>query len=257
MPTVSRISILCIPILLLMVILQFDLLLLREHSPSLVPLIPTFHTSHPEVTLSDPGGPLLVSMAEVVMLPPQVLPQPTCSPPPLPRLKSFSSKNHFWKPKSFFFNSLQIPKLLWISRSDWPTSLFPTIRRHDDAFRVWGDNNDGVSLCSWAYSGHFSGWHPGDIIEGTAWLGGQVPSFEIGKIFGLLDFSKMIWRLFLVEATVTHKGHPKPLMWERLKFTPRFAFADFSKVRQREKYKQMDFWKCDLNLFFWRWNMSL
>ena len=136
MPTVSRISILCIPILLLMVILQFDLLLLREHSPSLVPLIPTLRTSHPEVTLSDPGGPLLVSMAEVVMLPPHVLPHPTCSPPPLPRLKSFSSKNFFWKPKSFFFNSLQIPKLLWISRSDWPTSLFPTIRRHDDAFRV-------------------------------------------------------------------------------------------------------------------------
>ena len=134
MPTVSRIAILCIPILLLMVILQFDLLLLREHS--LVPLIPTLRTSHPEVTLSDPGGPLLVSMAEVVMLPPHVLPQPTCSPPPLPRLKSFSSKNFFWKPKSFFFNSLQIPKLLWISGSDWPTSLFPTIRRHDDAFRV-------------------------------------------------------------------------------------------------------------------------
>ena len=92
MPPVSRIAILCIPILILMVILQFDLLLLREHSPSLVPLIPTFRTSHPEVTLSDPGGPLLVSMAEVVMLPPQVLPQPTCSPPPLPRLKSFSSE---------------------------------------------------------------------------------------------------------------------------------------------------------------------
>ena len=85
-----------------MVILQFDLLLLREHSPSLVPLIPTLRTSHPEVTLSDPGGPLLVSMAEVVMLPPQVLPQPTCSPPPLPRLKGSSSKNYFWKPKSFF-----------------------------------------------------------------------------------------------------------------------------------------------------------
>ena len=102
MPTVSRIAILCIPILLLMVILQFDLLLLREHSPSLVPLIPTLRTSHPEVTLSDPGGPLLVSMAEVVMLPPHVLPQPTCSPPPLPRLKSFSSKKLFLETKKFF-----------------------------------------------------------------------------------------------------------------------------------------------------------
>ena len=41
---------------------------------------------------------------------------------------------------------------------------------------------------------------------------------------------KMISRLFLVEATVTHKGHPKPLMWERLKFTQRFDFVNSSKV---------------------------
>jgi hypothetical protein len=40
----------------------------------------------------------------------------------------------------------------------------------------------------------------------------------------------MVDMIFLVESTVTHKGKPKPLMWERLKFTERFAFVNMSRV---------------------------
>ena len=86
MTTVSRIAILCVPILLLLLlIVQFDMFL-QEHFLSLVPVSPSLRNTHPDVILSDPGGPLLVSMAELALLPPPVLPHPTCSPPPLPRL---------------------------------------------------------------------------------------------------------------------------------------------------------------------------
>jgi len=37
-------------------------------------------------------------------------------------------------------------------------------------------------------------------------------------------------RIFLVEATVTHKGMRKPLVWDRLKFTQRFNFVNATKV---------------------------
>ena len=37
-------------------------------------------------------------------------------------------------------------------------------------------------------------------------------------------------RIFLVEATVTHKGMRKPLVWDRLKFTQRFSFVNATKV---------------------------
>ena len=37
-------------------------------------------------------------------------------------------------------------------------------------------------------------------------------------------------RIFLVEATVTHKGMRKPLVWDRLKFTQRFTFVNATKV---------------------------
>ena len=37
-------------------------------------------------------------------------------------------------------------------------------------------------------------------------------------------------QIFLVEATVTHKGMRKPLIWERLKFTERFSFLNATKV---------------------------
>ena len=33
-----------------------------------------------------------------------------------------------------------------------------------------------------------------------------------------------------MEATVTHKGMRKPLIWERLKFTERFSFVNPTKV---------------------------
>ena len=153
MPTVSRIAILCFPILLLMVILQFDLLLLREHSPSLVPLIPTLRTSHPEVTLSDPGGPLLVSMAEVVMLPPHVLPHPTCSPPPLPRLKNFSSKTIFGNQKkilSRFPNCSGSPGLTGQRLSSPRSVVMMMLFGFEVTMLV-------VCHCAVGLSGHFSG----------------------------------------------------------------------------------------------------
>ena len=37
-------------------------------------------------------------------------------------------------------------------------------------------------------------------------------------------------RIFIVEATVTHKGMRKPLVWDRLKFTQRFTFVNATKV---------------------------
>ena len=91
MTTVSRIAILCIPIILLiLLIIQFDMLH-HEHFLSVLPVIPNLRSSHPDVILSDPGGPLLVSMAELVMIPPPVLPQLTCAPPPLPRSQAIPS----------------------------------------------------------------------------------------------------------------------------------------------------------------------
>ena len=54
--------------------------------------------------------------------------------------------------------------------------------------------------------------------------------FLTGIMF-MLNLLKTISRLFLVEATVTHKGQPKPLLWDRLKFSSRFAFANSSKVK--------------------------
>ena len=85
MTTVSRIAILCVPVLLLLLLLiQFDMFH-QEHFLSLDPVFRSLRNTHPDVILSDPGGPLLVSMAELAMLPPHVLPQLTCSPPPLPR----------------------------------------------------------------------------------------------------------------------------------------------------------------------------
>jgi hypothetical protein len=59
----------------------------------------------------------------------------------------------------------------------------------------------------------------------------------------LRDQLDLVDWFFIVESTVTHKGvrlclvtskmplqMSKPLMWERLKFTPRFSFADLNKV---------------------------
>ena len=94
MTKVSRIAILCIPfLLLLLLIIQFDMPH-HEHFLSLVSIFPSLRKSHPDIILSDPGGPLLVSMAELIMLPPPVLPQLTCLPPPLPRLETIPSKSN-------------------------------------------------------------------------------------------------------------------------------------------------------------------
>ena len=91
MTTVSRIAILCVPsLLLLLLLIQFDIFH-QEHLLSLSPVLPGLRNTHPDVILSDPGGPLLVSMAEVVMIPPPVIPQPTCAPPELPRLDTQDS----------------------------------------------------------------------------------------------------------------------------------------------------------------------
>ena len=86
MTTVSRIAILCVPILLLLLLLTQFNMFLQEHFLPLVPVSLSLRNTHPDVILSDPGGPLLVSMAELALLPPPVLPHPTCSPAPLPRL---------------------------------------------------------------------------------------------------------------------------------------------------------------------------
>ena len=83
MKTVSRFSIIYVSLLfLLLLVIQ---LVKQNDENILVPVFPDLSNSHPDVILSDPGGPLLVSMAELAMLPPHVLPQLTCSPPPLPR----------------------------------------------------------------------------------------------------------------------------------------------------------------------------
>ena len=94
-------------------------------------------------------------------------------------------------------------------------------------------------------------------------FGFEVDSLEIA----LREQVDMVDRLFLVEATATHKGvrriytiictntciapapalatapssasahyqASKPLLWERLKFTPRFSFVNSSKVGWRMK----------------------
>lgn len=55
--------------------------------------------------------------------------------------------------------------------------------------------------------------------------------FEVDVLeIALREQLEMIDHVFIVEATVTHKGIPKPLMWERLKFTERFRFVNKSKV---------------------------
>ena len=88
MTTVYIIAVVCVPILLfLLLLIQFDMFQ-QKHFLSPDPVLPSLRNTHLDVILSDPGGPLLVSMAELAMLPPPVLPQPTCSPPPLPRLQA-------------------------------------------------------------------------------------------------------------------------------------------------------------------------
>ena len=95
MTTVSIIAVVCVPILLLLLLLTQFNMFLQEHFLPLVPVSLSLRNTHPDVILSDPGGPLLVSMAELALLPPPVLPHPTCSPPPLPRLLWIKASNRF------------------------------------------------------------------------------------------------------------------------------------------------------------------
>ena len=79
MTTVSRLAIIFVSVFfLLLLVIQFEKLN-DEHI-----LVSDSYNPPLDAILSDPGGPLLVSMAELAMLPPYVLPQITCSPPPLP-----------------------------------------------------------------------------------------------------------------------------------------------------------------------------
>jgi len=56
-------------------------------------------------------------------------------------------------------------------------------------------------------------------------------SFEADTLeVALREQHDMVDKIFLVEATTTHKAKPKPLMWERLKFTERFQFVNSTKV---------------------------
>ena len=134
MTTVSRIAILCVPILLLLLlIVQFDMFL-QKHFLSLVPVSLSLRNTHPDVILSDPGGPLLVSMAELALLPPPVLPHPTCSPPTLPRLPSSESK--LPSDSKVILDFVQFPQLYRLPWLHWPTSFLSTLDCHDDAFRI-------------------------------------------------------------------------------------------------------------------------
>jgi len=56
-------------------------------------------------------------------------------------------------------------------------------------------------------------------------------SFEADTLeVALREQQDVVDKIFLVEATTTHKAKLKPLMWERLKFTERFHFVNSSKV---------------------------
>ena len=184
MTTASRIAILCIPIILfLLLITQFDMLH-REHFLSFVPVFPNIRSSHPDVILSDPGGPLLVSMAELVMLPPPVLPQLTCAPPPLPRLEAIPSQQKLPSDPKVIFEFVQLSQLHRLPWPNWWTSCLPTLHRHDDAFRIWGENAD--VLLELDYVGA-SGWYPGNLTQGAIGHGWQVFSQDFNIIFVLLE----------------------------------------------------------------------
>jgi len=56
-------------------------------------------------------------------------------------------------------------------------------------------------------------------------------AFEVDTLeIALREQMDLLDKIFIVESTITHKGKPKPLMWERLKFTERFNFVNASKV---------------------------
>ena len=56
-------------------------------------------------------------------------------------------------------------------------------------------------------------------------------SFEADTLeIGLYDWLDLVDYVFIVEATKTHKGATKPVMWERLKYQERFKFVNQSKV---------------------------
>ena len=57
-------------------------------------------------------------------------------------------------------------------------------------------------------------------------LGFEADTLEIS----LREQLEMVNKIFLVEATANHRGKTKPLLWERLKFSPRFSFIDRAKV---------------------------
>ena len=56
-------------------------------------------------------------------------------------------------------------------------------------------------------------------------------AFEVDTLeISLKEQLPMVDKVFLVEATTSQKGKAKPLMWEQLKTTDRFKFANSSKV---------------------------
>ena len=71
----------------------------------------------------------------------------------------------------------------------------------------------------------------------TMWMFSfEVDSLEIHlrEVLGLVDV------VFLVEATVTNQGQPKPLLWERVKNSQRFGFLREEGVMTRVVHLVVD-----------------
>ena len=92
-------------------------------------------------------------------------------------------------------------------------------------FEVKISFSDATTVFSICYdeSNSFPGGHPRDCLARTARPGLKQRPCNFNMV-------TKVDRIFLVEATVTHKGMRKPLIWERLKFTERFSFVNATKV---------------------------
>jgi len=56
-------------------------------------------------------------------------------------------------------------------------------------------------------------------------------SFEVDTLeIAFKEMLDIVDIVFLIEATKSHKGEPKPLMWERIKYEDRFSFVNQTKI---------------------------